>query len=231
MKHPVVSREEWVTKRVALLEKEKELTKSRDALTREIRELPWVEVAKEYDFEGPDGRETLRDLFSDRSQLLVYHFMLGPDWDEGCPSCSFWADNFQGIPVHLAHRDVSFVAVSRAPFDRIEEFRKRMGWSFKWVSSYGSDFNFDYGVSFTEKEIEAGEAVYNYRATSNVIEEMPGLSVFYRDGDRVFHTYSAYSRGLDVVNGAYQYLDLVPKGRDEGSLDYTMEWLRHHDRY
>ena len=231
MKHEVVPRDEWLKARKALLKEEKEFTRLRDEMTRRIRALPWVRLDKTYWFDGPRGRESLGDLFGGCSQLLVYHFMLGPDWDEGCKSCSFWADNFQGIPIHLAHRDVSFVVISRAPFEKIEEFRKRMGWSFKWVSSFGSDFNFDFNVSFTPEEIEAGKANFNYRLTSEVSDEMPGVSVFFKDGEAIFHTYSTFGRGIDMLNGAYHYLDLVPKGRDEGDLEYTMEWLRHHDRY
>jgi predicted dithiol-disulfide oxidoreductase (DUF899 family) len=231
VKHKVVSREEWLEDRKALLAEEKEFTRLRDAMTRKVRELPWVTLEKKYWFEGPKGKESLEDLFGGRSQLIVYHFMMGPDWEEGCKSCSFWADNFDGIPIHLAHRDVSFAAVSRAPFDAIERFRKRMGWSFYWVSSLGSDFNFDFGVSFSPGDIEAGKAIYNYRPTSDIEEEMPGVSVFYKDTGAVYHTYSAYSRGIDFLNGAYNYLDLVPKGRDEDELEYTMSWLRHHDRY
>jgi predicted dithiol-disulfide oxidoreductase (DUF899 family) len=230
MKNKVVTREEWVKVRVALLRKEKDFTRLRDRMTQQIRELPWVKVEKQYWFEGSQGRESLGDLFGKCSQLLVYHFMLGPEWDQGCKSCSFWADNFQAIPIHLAHRDVSFVSISRAPFAKIEQFRKRLGWSFKWVSSFGSDFNFDFNVSFKPEEIEAGKAIYNYAPTSEVADEMPGVSVFFKERDNIFHTYSTFARGLDLLNGAYNYLDLVPKGRDE-EPESTMSWLRHHDRY
>ena len=230
MNHPRVSREEWLKARIALLQKEKAFTRLRDELTRQIRELPWVRVEKPYYFDGPDGRESLGDLFGPNRQLLVYHFMLGPDWEQGCKSCSFWADNYQGIPIHLAHRDVSFVTVSRAPFQKIEQFQQRMGWRFKWVSSFETDFNFDFCVSFTENEIAAKTAFYNYTPTGEVADEMPGVSVFYKDGSEIFHTYSTFARGLDLLNGAYNYLDLVPKGRDERA-ESTMEWLRHHDRY
>ncbi len=216
--------------RVALLGREKELNRLRDELAAERRRLPWVPVTKEYAFDGPDGRVTMRDLFDGRSQLIVYHFMFGPDWEEGCPSCSFWADSFNGMPVHLAHRDASLVAVSSAPFAHIEEYRRRMGWSFRWVSSAGSDFNFDYGVSFTPEQTAAG-AEYNYRQ-SEVGDELPGLSVFAIDETgQVFHTYSTYSRGLDPINSGYQLLDLTPKGRDEDDLPWTMAWLRRHDSY
>ena len=228
----IVSREEWIEARKAHLAKEKEFTKLRDELSAQRRALPWVKIDKEYVFDGPDGKETLADLFDGRSQLLVQHFMMGPDWEEGCPSCSFWADGYDGFVVHLAHRDVTMVAVSRAPFENIDNYRVRMDWSFKWLSSLDNDFNWDFNVSFTPEEIEKGEMYYNYRTTSFPADEAPGASVFYRDdtGD-VFHTYSCFGRGLDILNGAYNYLDLVPKGRDEDDLPYTMAWLRRHDQY
>lgn len=230
--HKVVSKEEWLKARKAHLKAEKEFTRQRDRLSAERRELPWVKVEKDYVFEGPSGKETLADLFGGRSQLLVQHFMYGPDWDEGCPSCSFWADSFDGFIVHLAHRDVTMVAVSRAPLDRLDDYKKRMGWSFKWVSSLGTDFNRDFDVTFMPEEMEKGEMFYNYEMRGFPSEEAPGVSVFYRDdtGD-VFHTYSCYARGLDMLNGAYHYLDLVPKGRDEADLPYGMAWLRRHDQY
>lgn len=231
MKNKVVTREEWLKARIALLRREKDFTRLRDQMTQQIRELPWVKVEKQYWFEGSHGRESLGDLFGTCSQLLVYHFMLGPDWDQGCKSCSFWADNFQAIPIHLAHRDVSFVAISRAPFAKIEQFKKRMGWGFKWVSSFGSEFNFDFNVSFTPEDIAAGKAIYNYAPTKEAEDEMPGVSVFFKEGQQIFHTYSTYARGIDLLNGAYNYLDLVPKGRDEDPASFTMSWLRHHDRY
>ena len=217
--------------RLALLAREKELNRLRDELAAERRRLPWVPVTKEYQFDGPDGPVTMRNLFDGRSQLVVYHFMFGPDWEEGCPSCSFWADSFNGMPVHLAHRDASLVAVSSAPYPQIEEYRQRMGWSFRWVSSAGSDFNYDYGVSFTPEQRAAG-AEYNYRQT-DVGDELPGLiTVFAMDDDgQVFHTYSTYGRGLDPVNTGYQLLDLTPKGRDEDDLPWSMAWLRRHDSY
>ncbi len=229
---PVVGSEaEHLAARLALLAREKELNRRRDELAAERRRLPWVPVTKEYQFEGPDGRLTMRDLFDGRSQLIVYHFMFGPDWEEGCPSCSFWADSFNGMPVHLAHRDASLVAVSRAPFAQIEEYRRRMGWSFRWVSSAGSDFNFDYGVSFTPEQRAAG-AEYNYRQFADLAEELPGLSVFALDeAGQVFHTYSTYGRGLDPINSGYQLLDLAPRGRDEQDLPWSMAWLRRHDSY
>lgn len=229
--HPVVSRQEWINARKELLAREKELTRQRDELARQRRELPWVKVTKPFVFEGPDGPQSLSDLFAGRSQLIVYHFMYGPDWDEGCPSCSFWADNFEGIPIHLAHRDATLVAISRAPYEKLVSYRRRMGWTFSWYSSCGSDFNFDYQVSYTSEQVESGNVEHNYRQTK-VLEELPGISVFYRDptGD-IYHTYSTYSRGLDMLNGAYHYMDLLPRGRDEEGLSWTMAWLRRHDQY
>jgi predicted dithiol-disulfide oxidoreductase (DUF899 family) len=230
--HPVVSREEWLVARTAFLAKEKEFTRLRDELNRERRELPWVKVEKAYTFQGPSGERTLAELFDGRSQLEIYHFMFSPEWDEGCPHCSFWADNFDGIDVHLHHRDVTFVAVSRAPLAKIERFKERMGWSFPWVSSFGSDFNFDYQASFTPEELQAGIAFYNYALTDPGPADREGVSVFSKDerGD-IFHTYSCYARGIDILNGAYHYLDLAPKGRDEDALDGAQDWVRHHDRY
>jgi predicted dithiol-disulfide oxidoreductase (DUF899 family) len=231
MQHPVVSREAWLAARRQHLAKEKEFTRLRDRLSAERRELPWVRVEKDYVFDGPAGQETLAELFAGRSQLIVYHFMLGPGWDEGCPSCSFLADHFDGALPHLQARDVTFVAVSRAPLPEIQAFQRRMGWRFKWVSSYGSDFNYAFHVSFTKEELAQGKVDYNY-ALAEGYDELPGLSVFYKDADGVvFHTYSAYARGLDILLGAYNYLDLVPKGRDEAELPWTMAWVRHHDRY
>ncbi len=230
MPKKVVSREEWLAARHQLLAAEKELTRARDDVSRRRRELPWVKVEKRYEFQSPKGKETLSDLFEGRSQLLLYHFMFGPDWNEGCPSCSFWADNYDGTIVHLNHRDVTFAVVSRAPLDKLEAYRRRMGWRFKWVSSLGSDFNYDFRVSFTPEEMQRGEMEYNYRMTKFPSDEAPGISIFCRDGD-VFHTYSCYSRGLDMLNAAYHHLDLVPKGRDEDGLAYSMAWLRRHDRY
>jgi predicted dithiol-disulfide oxidoreductase (DUF899 family) len=229
----IVSQDEWLAARKQHLIKEKELTRLRDELSRQRRELPWVRVDKRYVFDGPDGKETLADLFAGRSQLIVYHFMLGPEWQEGCKSCSFLADHIDGSVIHLAHRDVTFVVVSRAPLPTIEAFKKRMGWRFKWVSSYGSDFNSDYHVSFTKDDLAKGKTYYNYDLRESQGEgEAPGASVFYKDGTGdIFHTYSAYARGLDMLVGAYNYLDLVPKGRDEDGLPFTMAWVRHHDRY
>jgi predicted dithiol-disulfide oxidoreductase (DUF899 family) len=227
----VVSQAEWLAARKQLLKKEKEFTKLRDEISRARRELPWEKVEKQYAFQGPKGKETLAELFDGRSQLIVYHFMLGPGWKEGCPSCSFLADHFNPSVVHLAQRDVTFVAVSRAPLPEIEVFKKRMGWGFKWVSSSGSDFNFDYRVSFTKDQLATDERLYNFE-TEFPGEERPGASVFYKNGaGEIFRTYSTYSRGLDILIGAYNYLDLTPKGRDEEGLKHGMAWVRHHDRY
>jgi predicted dithiol-disulfide oxidoreductase (DUF899 family) len=230
--HKIVSRDEWLAARKAHLANEKKFTRARDELSRQRRELPWVKVDKDYVFDGPNGPETLADLFGGRSQLFVYHFMFGPTWEQGCPSCSFLSDHIDGSIVHLAHRDVTLVAVSRAPFPQIAAFRKRMGWRFKWVSSYGNDFNRDYHVSFTHDEVARGEVYYNYEKAEFPSDEAPGVSVFYKDlSGAIFHTYSCYARGLDMLVGTYNYLDLAPKGRDEGTLPWTMAWVRHHDRY
>jgi predicted dithiol-disulfide oxidoreductase (DUF899 family) len=230
--HSVVSREEWLTARIALLATEKEFTRRRDDLSRQRRELPWVTVEKPYVFDGPAGAVSLADLFRTRSQLIVYHFMFDPEWEEGCPHCSFWADNFNGISVHLDHRDVSFVAISRAPLARIEPFKKRMGWDFTWVSSSGNDFNYDYHASFTPEEAASGKAFFNYAFVNPGRLDREGASVFYKDDTgTIYHTYSTFGRGIDMLNGAYHYLDLVPKGRDEDRLEFTQAWVRHHDRY
>jgi predicted dithiol-disulfide oxidoreductase (DUF899 family) len=228
--HEVVSESEWLTARRELLRKEKEFTRQRDQLSQLRREMPWVKVGKPYVFDGPNGKETLAELFGNKNQLIVYHFMFGPGWDEGCPSCSFVADHFEGSLVHLANRDVNFAVISRAPLPQIEAFKKRMGWRFKWVSSFDSDFNYDYNVSFTREEMAAHKAYYNYQIQNFPREEGPGASVFYRDETgTVFHTYSTYGRGLDILLGAYNFLDMAPKGRDEGGRG--MSWVRHHDRY
>ena len=230
--HKIVSHDAWTAARKEFLAKEKAFTRARDALSAERRALPWERVEKAYHFTGPNGEASLSDLFAGRSQLVVYHFMLGPDWAEGCKSCSFWADNFNGVGIHLRHRDVSLVAVSRAPLSKLLAYQKRMGWSFPWVSSFGSDFNFDYQVSFTKEELDAGRAYHNYELRPNTMSELAGFSVFYKDdAGRIFHTYSTYARGLDMLNGAYHILDLVPKGRDEDGLKATMEWVRRHDQY
>lgn len=233
IEHPkIVLRDEWLAARKQHLDKEKELTRLRDELSQQRRELPWVKVEKNYVFDGPDGKQTLADLFDGRSQLIVYHFMFGPGWAEGCPSCSFLADHIDGAVVHLAQRDVTLLAVSRAPLPQIETFKKRMGWRFKWVSSYGNDFNYDYHVSFPKDAKANAKVYYNYETQEFPSEEAPGASVFYKDATgEIFHTYSAYARGLDMLVGAYNYLDLAPKGRDEDGLDFTMAWVRHHDRY
>jgi predicted dithiol-disulfide oxidoreductase (DUF899 family) len=231
-RHAVVSKDEWIEARVELLAKEKEFTRLRDRLNEQRRELPWVRVDKEYEFEGPSGTVTLPDLFGGQSQLVVYHFMFPPSWEEGCPHCSFWADSFNLSSVHLNHRDTNLVAISRAPLEKITAFRERMGWSFEWVSSGGSDFNYDFNASFKPEEMESGEAFYNYRHGNPGFEDREGISVFYKDesGD-IFHTYSAFARGIDSVNVAYQLLDLTPKGRDEAGAEFTQYWVRHHDKY
>jgi predicted dithiol-disulfide oxidoreductase (DUF899 family) len=233
MEHPIVSQDEWLAARRQLLAREKEFTRLRDQLTSERRALPWVKVEKPYVFDGPDGRETLAELFGGRSQLIIKHFMLGPGWEEGCVGCSFELDHIDGILVHLEQRDVSYVAVSRAPLAEIEAFKQRMGWHIKWVSSSDTDFNFDFHVSFRSDEIGAGEGYYNYEMRKIGIDEMSGRSVFYKDpnGD-VFHTYSSYGRGGEDVLVTYRLLDLVPKGRDETGPNRNLsDWVRHHDRY
>jgi len=233
MQHRIVSHDEWLALRKQLLVKEKEFTRLRDRLATERRALPWVRVEKSYVFDGPDGKETLADLFGGHSQLIIKHFMFGPDWSEGCVGCSFGQDHVDGILVHLAHRDVSYVAVSRAPLPEIQAFKKRMGWQVKWVSSFGGDFNFDFHVSFRPEEIAKGEAYYNYETRKIGIDELSGNSVFYKDvnGD-VFHTYSSYGRGGEDMLGTYRFLDLVPKGRDETGPNHNLtDWVRHHDRY
>jgi predicted dithiol-disulfide oxidoreductase (DUF899 family) len=219
--HRVLSHDEWIAARTALLQQEKEFTHLRDQLAQQRREMPWEQVEKSYVFEGAAGRQCLSDLFDGRSQLIVYHFMFAPEWDVGCPHCSRWADSFNGGIVHLNHRDVSMVAVSRAPYSKLAAYRKRMGWSFKWVSSNGSDFNFDYCVSFTPEEMAKKSAFYNFTMQSPDVSEREGVSVFFKDTkDTIFHTYSTYARGIDMMNVDYQYLDLVPKGRyeDDGTL-------------
>jgi predicted dithiol-disulfide oxidoreductase (DUF899 family) len=230
--HEVVSREEWLKAREAHLAAEKEFTRKRDELSRQRRELPWKRVDKNYIFEGPNGPETLADLFAGRNQLIIYHFMFGPNWEEGCKSCSFLADHFDAIRLHLAHRDVTLAVVSQAPLPHIQSFQKRMGWRFPWVSAFSNDFQSDYGVHFAREEL-AGEVTYNYqKIRSFPLQEAPGLSVFYKDETgEIFHTYSSYSRGLDPLIGTYQFLDVVPKGRDEDGLKFSMAWLRHHDKY
>jgi predicted dithiol-disulfide oxidoreductase (DUF899 family) len=230
--HKVVSRDEWLAARKQHLIKEKEFTRLRDRLSAERRELPWVRVEKQYLFDGPDGKETLADLFEGRSQLIVYHFMFDPEWSEGCKSCSFLADQYNPSVVHLKQRDVSMVTVSRAPLEKLLSFRKRMGWTFKWASSFGNDFNRDFHVTFTAEELASKTANYNYDFKLFPVTEAPGISVFFKDDEgNIFHTYSSYARGLDIFLSTYNLLDIVPKGRDEDGLRYTMEWIRHHDRY
>src|SRR5271165_423266 len=230
--HNVVSRAEWLVARRELLKKEKESVRLRDQLSAERRKLPWVKVKKNYVFDALGGKVTLVDLFAGRNQLVIYHFMFGPDWQEGCPSCSFVSDHIDGALPHLAARDVTMVTVSRAPLAKIEAFKKRMGWRFNWVSSYGGDFNADFYVSFTKEEIAQGKVNYNYTMQEFPSAEAPGLSVFYKDAaGGVFHTYSTYGRGVELLMGTYRILDLVPKGRDEDHLGFPMEWVRYHDRY
>jgi predicted dithiol-disulfide oxidoreductase (DUF899 family) len=228
--HEVVSHREWIEARRELLEKEKTFTRLRDQLSQARRDLPWERVEKSYVFEGPNGLESLSDLFGGRSQLIVYHFMFAPDWDAGCPHCSHWADNFNAVIVHLNQRDVSMIAVSRAPYGKLAAYEKRMGWSFKWVSSFVSDFNFDYQVSFTPDQLAQKKAFYNFTEQDPGVSEREGVSVFYKDhrGD-IFHTYSTYARGIDMMNVDYQYLDLVPKGRDENGKGPF--WVQRHDEY
>jgi predicted dithiol-disulfide oxidoreductase (DUF899 family) len=232
MQHQIVSRDEWIAARKVLLRKEKEFTRLRDELSAERRALPWVKVEKPYVFAAPDGSRTLADLFAGRSQLVIQHFMLGPGWKEGCVGCSFGADHIEGGLVHLEHHDVSFAAVSRAPIAEIEAYRKRMGWRFTWVSSHGSDFNFDFNVSFTKDDLARGKVYYNYRMIDAGIEELPGLSVFYRDpaGD-IFHTYSSFARGTEELLTTYALLDMTPKGRNETGNGNLGDWVRRHDDY
>jgi predicted dithiol-disulfide oxidoreductase (DUF899 family) len=230
--HPVVSRDRWIAERKALLAHEKELTRLRDQIASERRALPWVRIEKNYVFDAPEGRRPLADLFEGRRQLLVQHFMLGPGWEQGCPSCSFMADHIGGMELHLAHRDVTLLVVSRAPLAEIERFRRRMGWQFKWVSSHGGDFNHDFAVSFTPEQRAGGEVYYNYAQAAFRSEEAPGVSLFYRDdAGEVFHTYSTFGRGVEVMMGTYNLLDLTPAGRNEHNPAYPMDWVRHHDRY
>jgi predicted dithiol-disulfide oxidoreductase (DUF899 family) len=230
--HITATREKWLEARLDLLAAEKDLARRSDDVARLRRQLPWVPVDKEYVFDGPEGRQTLSELFNGRCQLLVQHFMLKPGAEEGCKGCSYMADHVDGMTVHLAHRDVTFVAISRAPLAQIERFRRRMGWGFKWVSSHGTDFNYDFGVSFTPDEVAKGRINYNYGTWPHIGEEWPGVSAFYKDdaGD-VFHTYSTYGRGVEVMMGTYRMLDLMPKGRDEPEVGHKMAWVRHHDRY
>lgn len=229
--HKVVSREEWLKARIALMAEEKEFTRRRDALAAKVRELPWVKVDKQYSFDGPRGKRSLADLFGPRSQLIIYHFMFDPTWSQGCKSCSFITEHYDRLIVHLVHRDISFVTVSKAPIEKLEQFRLRMGWTGPWVSALNTDFGRDFGVSYTDQELASGDATYNFTTKATGIRELPGLSVFYKDprGD-IFHTYSVFSRGLEDFLTAYRYIDVTPKGRDEKPGE-GMEWLRHRDRY
>ena len=230
--HAIVGREAWIAARKQLLAEEKEMTRALDRLRAARRALPWERVTKDYRFQGPDGEEKLSDLFAGRSQLVVYHFMFAPEWEEGCKSCSFWADNFERNVVHLNARDVSFAAISRAPVEKLDAFRRRLGWTFKWVSSAGNDFNFDFHVSTTPEERAQGETTYNYRPLKTTMTDLPGISVFYRDADgAIYHTYSCYGRGLEMMNTAYHYLDLVPMGRNEAGLKPRQAWVRYRDSY
>jgi len=231
--HPVVSSQDWIDARKQLLEKEKEFSRLRDELSRQRRQMPWRRIEKTYVFDTLEGKQTLADLFDGRSQLITYHFMFDPEWDEGCKSCSFIADHFEPSIVHLMHRDVTFVSVSRAPLRKLDAFRRRMAWNFRWVSSLKNDFNQDFHVSFSQEQIDNKQVYYNYRAGETFpVKEAPGVSVFCKDAENsVFHTYSSYARGLDMFITAYHYLDITPKGRDEHDFRYGMEWLRHHDRY
>jgi predicted dithiol-disulfide oxidoreductase (DUF899 family) len=230
--HKVVPADEWLRARQDLLAKEKEFTRLRDRLSQQRRELPWERVDKEYTFEGVNGKQTLAQLFENRSQLIVYHFMFAPDWETGCKHCSWWADNFERNIVHLNHRDVTMVAISRAPLHKLAAFKRRMGWKFKWLSTADTDFNYDYHVSFTPAEVAKGEIYQNYRTKKSSMSEVAGLSVFYKDlHGGIFHTYSCYERGLEMVNAGYHLLDLVPKGRDEDGLAFPQAWVRYRDSY
>ncbi len=230
--HTVVSKDAWVAARRDLLDQEKAFMRQRDDIAAARRALPWVKVDKDYVFHGASGDVSLADLFDGRSQLIVYHFMFGPEWEQGCPSCSYLADHFDGLTTHLAQRDVTLVAAARAPLDRLTAYKERMGWHFPFVSSLDNGFNFDFHVSFTPEELAGGEVYYNYHQTQFPADEAPGISVFFKDDDGViYHTYSSYARGLDNLIGAYHFLDLAPKGRDEDELDFPMAWVRRHDEY
>ena len=231
MPNYVVDDSTWLEARLTLLQREKEFTRLRDELSAARRELPWRLINKDYRFATASGDQSLADLFGDHSQLLVYHFMFGPEWDAGCAGCSWWADNYDRNVVHLAQRDIRLIAIARAPFEKLQQYGTRMGWSFDWASSYESDFNSDFHVSFSQEEVDQGKAFYNYRETKEIMAEAPGVSVFAKQGDKVYHTYSAYSRGLDILNAGYHMMDLAPKGRDEESLQYPSAWLKRRDEY
>lgn len=229
--HPVVTREQWLKQRVSLLAEEKEFTRRRDELAAKVRELPWVKVEKTYTFDAPTGKKSLADLFGPRHQLVVYHFMFDPTWSQGCMSCSFIADHYSNLVVHLTHRDISLVTVSKAPIEKLEAFRKRMGWTFPWVSAANTDFGRDYGVSFTDEELADERSRYNFTDRPHSIRELPGLSVFFKnERGEIFHTYSSFARGLEDFLTAYRFIDITPKGRDEAQTG-GMGWLRHRDRY
>jgi predicted dithiol-disulfide oxidoreductase (DUF899 family) len=230
MTKQIASKQDWTAARVAFLEKEKAFTRARDELSAARRALPWEKVETSYVFDGADGKVSLGDLFRGRSQLIVYHFMFGPDWEAGCKSCSFWADNFERIVIHLNARDTNLVAIARAPYPRLAAYRERMGWTFEWVSSFGNSFNHDFAVSFTPEDLAKGANTYNFGTQKFGIDEAPGISVFASENGAVYHTYSTYARGLDMLNGAYHLLDIVPKGRDESETG-NMGWLRRHDEY
>ncbi len=228
----IVSKEEWLVARLELMKLEKEFTQMRDQLSRQRRELPWVEVSSNYVFQTPEGEAALSELFNGKSQLAIYHFMFGPDWEEGCPSCSFWADSYNGNSEHLQQRDISLLAISRAPIEKLSAYKKRMGWDFNWYSSLQNDFNFDYAVSFTQQQIDSDDLNYNFNSTKFSGEEAPGFSVFYKNEQgKIYHCYSTYARGLDMLNACYQIMDLTPKGRNEDELPYSMAWLKRHDQY
>ena len=230
MKNQIVSQEKWVSARKELLKKEKEFTQLRDQLSKQRQKLPWALIEKEYVFDGPNGKESLGDLFGKNSQLIVYHFMLDPEWDEGCKACSYLADHYEPAIVHLNQRDVTFVTISRAQLEKVNSFKERMGWKFKWASSFENDFNHDFHVTFSPEEQE--NAYYNYENRPFPMSEAPGLSVFYKDENgEIYHTYSTYARGLDMFITAYHFLDVVPKGRDEEGLPNTMAWIKHRDKY
>src|SRR5580704_5801969 len=229
--HKVVSQKEWLAARKRLLVKEKKFSKLRDQMNQQRRDLPWIKVEKEYVFDTTQGKQTLADLFGGKSQLIVYHFMFGPGWKDGFPHCSFWADHYDSVNLHLGQRDTTLAVVSRAPLKEIAPFKKRMGWRFNWASSNGSDFNFNFNVSFTPEELKSGTAVYNYAPLDMDIDEREGVSAFYKDkkGD-IYHTYSSYARGIDLLNTTYNFLDLTAKGRDENP-DASQNWVRYHDQY
>ena len=230
--HNVVSYDEWLAACREHLVKEKEFTTLRDQLSQKRRELPWTKVKKVYHFDSIQGRKTLVDLFAEKNQLIVYHFMFGPDWEAGCPSCSFWADNFNTINIHLNARDINLIVASRAPLEKLQTYKTRMGWNFTWVSSFESDFNADFGVTFTEDEMSGERRFYNFNTAGFPVSEAPGISVLYKnESDEIFRTYSCYARGLDFLNGAYNFMDMTPKGRDESSFSMPMDWVRRHDEY